>query len=81
MNCGAYRGVNLMEHGMKIVGRVLEKRIRTLVEVDDMQFGLILGRRMTDALFIVKRMQEEYRETYKKLYMCFMDLEKAFDRV
>ena len=37
------------------------------------------GRRTTDALFIVKRMQEEYGED-KKLYICFMDLEKAFDR-
>ena len=26
-------------------------------------------------------MQEEYREKDKKLYMCFVDLEKAFDRV
>ena len=31
--------------------------------------------------FIVRRMQEEYREKDKKLYMCFVDLEKAFDRV
>ena len=26
-------------------------------------------------------MQEEYRKKDKKLYMCFIDLEKAFDRV
>ena len=26
-------------------------------------------------------MQEEYREKDKKLYMCFMDLGKAFNRV
>ena len=35
---------------------------------------------MTDALFILRKMQKEYRED-KKLYMCFVDLEKAFDRV
>ena len=28
MSCGAYRGVKLLEHAMKIVERVLEKRIR-----------------------------------------------------
>ena len=33
-SCGAYRGVKLLEHAMKIVERVLEKRIRNLVEVD-----------------------------------------------
>ena len=26
-------------------------------------------------------MQKEYRKKDKKLYMCFVDLEKAFDRV
>ena len=40
MNCGAYRGVKLLEHGMKIVERVLEKRIRALVEVDDSEKSL-----------------------------------------
>ena len=39
------------------------------------------GRESIDILFKVRRMQEEYRENNKKLYMCFMDLEKAFDRV
>ena len=26
MNCGSYRGVKLLEHGMKIIERVLERR-------------------------------------------------------
>jgi len=34
MNCGAYRGVKLLEHGMKIVERVLERRIRALIKLD-----------------------------------------------
>ena len=41
IDCGAYRGVKLLEHAMRIVERVLEKRIRELVKVDDMQFGFI----------------------------------------
>ena len=36
---------------------------------------------MTDALFAVQRMQEEHRDKKKKLYMCFVDIEEAFDRV
>ena len=39
------------------------------------------GRRTTDALFVVRRMQEEYRDKKKKLYLCFVNIEKAFDRV
>ena len=29
----------------------------------------------------MKRMQEEHQKKDKKLYMCFVDMEKAFDRV
>ena len=66
-NCSAYRGVKLLEHEMKFIERVLEKSIRALVVMDDMQFGFMPGRKTTDALFIVRRMQEEYRKKDKKL--------------
>ena len=33
-----------------------------------------------DAVFILRRLQKEYLDKEKKLYMCFVDLEKAFDR-
>ena len=65
---------------MKIVERVLERRIRESVNIDSMQFGFMPGRGTTDALFVVRRMQEEYRDKKKKLYMCFVDIEKTFDR-
>jgi hypothetical protein len=81
MSCGSYRGVKLLEHAMKIVERVLEKRIRKLVNVDEMQFGFMPGKGTTDAIFILRRLQEEYRDKERKLYICFVDLEKAFDRV
>ena len=80
-NCNTYRGVKLLEHAMKIVEKVLERRIRELVNIDSMQLGFMTGRETTDALFVVQRMQEQYRDKKKKLYMCFVDIEKAFDRV
>ena len=46
-----------------------------------MQDGFMPGKGTTDALFTLRRMQEEFRGREKKLYMCFVDLEKAFDRV
>ena len=33
-----------------------------------------------DAIFIVRKTQEEYQKKNKKLYTCFVDMEKAFDR-
>ena len=48
-----------------------------------MQFGFMPERRTVNAVFILQR--EEYQEEYhvkgKKLHMCFVDQEKAFDRV
>ena len=38
MSCGAYRVVKLLKHAMKIVERVLEDRIRRIVDVEEMQF-------------------------------------------
>ena len=81
MSCGSYRGVKMLEHAMKIVERVLERRIRTLVNFNKMQLEFMPGKRTVDAIFIVMRMQEEYQKKDKKLYMCFVDMEKAFDRV
>ena len=46
-----------------------------------MQFGFIHGKGTTHALFILRRMQKKFRGREKKLYLCFVDLEKAFDRV
>jgi len=39
------------------------------------------GKGTTDSLFVVRRMREDYRDKEKNLYMCFVDLEKAFNRV
>ena len=56
MSCGSYRGVKLLEHSMKIVERVLERRIRTLVNLNEMQFRFMPGKGTVDAIFIVRRM-------------------------
>ena len=81
LECGSYRGIKLLEHGMKVFERVLEARLRRNVVIDDMQFGFMPGRGTTDAIFIVRQLQERYLEKNRELWMAFVDLEKAFDRV
>ena len=46
-----------------------------------MQFGFMAGRSTTDAIFIVRQLQEKYLAKSKDLWMAFVDLKKAFDRV
>ena len=61
MNWGSYRGVKLPEHGMKIIERVLERRIQALVDFDEAQFGFMRKKETMDALFLLRRLQEEHR--------------------
>ena len=49
--------------------------------IDNMQFGFMAGRSTTCAIFIAWKLQEKYLATKKDLWMAFVDLEKAFDRV
>ena len=78
---GNYRGLKLLDHVMKILERVVERLIRDRIEIDSMQFGFMPGRSTTDAIFILRQLQEKYLAKDKTLYLAFVDLEKAFDRV
>ena len=81
LECGSYRGIKLVEHAMKILERVIERRVRNVVKIDSMQFGFMAGKSTTDAIFNVRQLQEKYLARNKELWMAFVDLEKAFDRV
>ena len=60
---------------------MLEKRIRCQVSIDNMQFGFMPGKGTTNAIFIMRQVQEKHQAKKKKLYYALMDLEKAVDRV
>ena len=78
---GNYRGLKLQEHAMKVLEHVLNTVIREHVVIDEMQFGFMPGRSTTDAIFILRQLQEKYLGKKRRLYFAFVDLEKAFDRV
>ena len=81
LNRGNYRGLKLIEQVMKMLERVVEGLVRQRIEIDEMQCGFMSGRGTTDAIFIVRQLQEKHLAANKSLYMAFVDLEKAFDRV
>ena len=78
---GNYRGLKLTEQVMKVLERIVDGLIRQVVSIDDSHFGFVPGRGTTDAIFVVRQLQEKYLAANKRLYMAFIDLEKAFDRV
>ena len=78
---GNYRGLKLTDQVMKLVEHVFEIQIRQMININEMQFGFVPGRGTTDAIFIIRQLQEKYLAVNKPLYLPFADLEKAFDRV
>ena len=66
---------------MKVLERVVEGLIRQRFEIDGRQCSFMSGRGTTDAIFIVRQLQKKHLAANKPLYMAFVDLEKAFDRV
>ena len=66
---------------IKVLERVLESLIHSQVDINNMQFGFMPGCSTTDAIYNHRRMQEKHLIRKKKIYLAFVDLEKAFDRV
>ena len=81
MECGNYHTIKLLEHGMKVVECVFEKILRKMVEIREGQYGLVANKGTTDAIFILRQLQEKYLENDKELYLVSVNMEKAFDRV
>ena len=76
---GNYRGLKLTEHILKVLEQIIEDLIGNIVKINNMQFGFMPGRGTTDALFIVRQIQEAYIRKNQNLYFALIDLEK--DRV
>ena len=78
---GNYRGSKLSERIMKVFERVIQQKIREMVDVDAVQSGFLPVKGIADVIFIAHQVEERYLEKKKKLSFAFLDLEKAFDQV
>ena len=83
--CGNYRVISLVAHAgkilLKIIARLLSvycERVGVLMEE---QSGYRPNRSTTDMMFVISRLQELARKKRIPLYVCFIDLTKAYDSV
>ena len=60
LNRSNYRGLKLIDQVMKVLERVVEVFIRQRVVINDMQCGFMQGRGTTDAIFILRQLQEKH---------------------
>ena len=65
------------------IAKCLEKTCHEIIEpkLSDTHCGLRPGRSTTDQIFTLQQIFEKSWEYTKDVYTCFVDLEKAYDRV
>jgi hypothetical protein len=83
--CSDHRTISLIVHASKILLKILAKRLEGKVEaihfVGEDQFGFRKGRGTRDAIAVLRTLCERNLEHDKDIFICFVDYEKAFDRV
>ena len=71
----------LMCHGMKLYARLVEDRLRQIIEISSTQYGFHLGTSTAEPIFALMMVQEKHLEKSQNRHIIFVDLEQAYDRV
>ena len=83
--CDNYRGISLVAHGGNILLKIIARRLIEYCErvgiLPEEQSGFRPNRSTTDIMFVIRRLQELARKKQIPLYVCFIDLTKAYDSV
>ena len=81
--CSQYRLISLMSHALKVTLRIIHQRIYRRCDqyVGQEQFGFRLGFGTREALFGLNVLMQKCRDQSQDVHLCFIDYEKAFDRV
>ena len=83
--CGNYRGISLVAHAGEILLKIIARRLSEYCErvgiLPEEQRGFRPNRSTTDMMFVIRWLQELARKKRILLYVCFIDLTKAYDSV
>jgi len=60
---------------------VIERMLRKDVSISENQFGFMPSRSTIEAIYLLRKLMGMYRDRKVDLYMVFIDVEKAYDRV
>jgi len=81
--CSDHRTISLIARTAKIVAKILTRRIEKKIEDvhGEDQFGFRRGKGTRDAIGMLRIISERTLEIDEELSFCFIDWQKAFDRV
>jgi hypothetical protein len=82
-NVQNYRGICLQSVAAKVYSIILQARLRRWAEsaLLEVQFGFRNGRGCSDAIFVLRRVIDQYLVRRRPLHICFIDITKAYDSV
>ena len=82
-NCNNWRGITLLSIPSKILAKIIITRITDAVDqsLRREQAGFRKGKGCTDQIFALRNIIEQCTEWQRKLYINFVDFEKAFDSI
>jgi hypothetical protein len=83
VECGDHRTISLVSHASKIMLKVLTRRLEAKIEsmISRTQFGFRRGCGTREAIGVLRTLCERSLEHDNDVFICFVDFEKAFDRV
>lgn len=85
-NPNNYRGISILSCVAKLFNTILTKRLDNFLDtrklINPVQIGFTKKARTSDHMFVLRTLIEKYtKDKNAKLYACFIDFQKAFDRV
>ena len=83
--CGNHRGISLVAHAGKVLLKIVPKKLSAYCKARNLlpeeKCGSRPHRSTTDIMFVVRRLQELGSKARIYLFLCFIDLQKAYDSV
>ncbi len=81
--CDNFRGIALLSVPSKVFTKVISNRLKPRLELllRESQCGFRKSRGCNDQIFSLRILMEKAREFHQPLYVCFIDLRKAYDSV
>ena len=78
--CSNERGITLASNIGKVYERIINERVKKVVQITEAQAGGIPGSATVDHLIVMKQTINEIKNKGKTAYLVFLDVQKAYDK-